>query len=257
MLLGLLVVSALATDRPSDPEAPEGASDLALVTAAKGGSAEAFAALHARYYRRIYHLAYLKTNNASDAEDVASETFVRALGSLSRFKFEASRTGPQASLYPWLHRIAVNLVIDSARQRPPSGVFSLDAPVVKGMRSLLGEHLPVEAAAPSPQEIVERREVQQLVRSAIAALPADQGDVLIYRFLGDLSVREMAPLLRRSEAAVKSLLHRATVALRAEIEHRLEAIERLEAGRDQTQQAGEEWQSVGRTHTVASRRTDR
>lgn len=255
MLLGLLVVSALASDSPSDPEAPEeGASDLALVSAAQNGSGDAFAALHARYYKRIYHLAFLKTNNAGDAEDVASETFVRALGSLSRFKFTADRTGGRASLYPWLHRIAVNLVIDSARQRPPSGVVSLDAPVVKGMRTLLGEHLPSGETVPSPQEIVERREVQQLVRSAIAALPADQGDALIYRFLGDLSVREMAPLLRRSESAVKSLLHRATVALRAEIQRRLEAIERLEAGRDRT---GEEWQSVGRTHAVATRRADR
>ncbi len=254
MFLSLLIVSALAADMPSNPEAPEGVSDLALVTAAQNGSADAFASLHARYYKRIYHLAYLKTNNAGDAEDVASETFVRALSSLSRFKFAADRTGGPASLYPWLHRIAVNLVIDSARQRPPSGVVSLDAPLVKGMRSLLGEHLPAGDAALSPQEIVERQEVQQLVRSAIAALPADQGDALIYRFLGDLSVREMAPLLRRSEAAVKSLLHRATVALRAEIERRLEAVERLEAGRNNTE---EEWQRVGRTHAGAARRADR
>lgn len=255
MFLGPLIWSALAADRLSDPEEPAGDGDSALVTAAQGGSAEAFAALHARYYRRIYHLAYLKTNNASDAEDVASETFIRALGSLSRFKFEAGQTGQKASLYPWLHRIAVNLIIDSARQRPPSGVVSLDAPLVKGMRALLGESLTGGEAAASPQQIVERREVQQLVRSAIAALPADQGDVLIHRFLGDLSVREMAPLLRRSESAVKSLLHRAVLALRAEIERRLEAVERLEASRDR--QGGEEWQSVGRTHAVAPRRTDR
>lgn len=245
MLLGPLL-SALAADRPAEDEVTAGEGDLALVTAAQNGQAEAFAALHTRYYRRIYHLAYLKTNNASDAEDVASETFVRALGSLKRFRFEA---GQKASLYPWLHRIATNLIIDSARQRPPSGVVSLDAPLVKGVRALLGDRLMGMETAASPQEVVERREVQQLVRSAIAALPADQGDVLIYRFLGDLSVREMAPLMRRSESAVKSLLHRAVVALRTEIERRLEAIERLEAGRECAQSNGEEvWQSVGRTH---------
>ncbi len=247
MFLGSILGSALAADCASDAEAPAGDGDQALVTAAQNGSVEAFAALHARYYRRIYHLAYLKTNNASDAEDVASETFIRALGSLPRFRFVPGQTGASASLYPWLHRIAVNLIIDSARQRPPSGVVSLDAPVVKGMRSLLGAHLPGENALLSLQQIVERGEVQQLVRSAIAALPADQGNVLIHRFLGDLSVREMAPLLRRSESAVKSLLHRATIALRAEIEQRLAAIERLEAGRDRAHQPEEEWQSVGRT----------
>ena len=64
-----------------------------------------------------------------------------------------------------------------------------------------------------------------MVRDAIAALPADQGEVLIYRFLGDLSLREIAPLMRRSESAAKSLLHRAVVALREELARRLTAIE--------------------------------
>ena len=170
-----------------------------------------------RYYKRIYHLAYLKTNNAQDAEDVASETFVRALASLGRFRLKDEHP----SFYPWLHRIALNLIVDSCRQRPPSGIVSLDAPVIEGMRTLLDSPLPGMSA--SPQEIVERHEVQQLVRSAIAALPADQGDVLIYRFLGDLSAKEIAPLLGRSEAAVKSLLHRAVVSLKREIERRVDA----------------------------------
>jgi RNA polymerase sigma-70 factor (ECF subfamily) len=231
-----------------DGDSADKASDMMLVAAAQRGDADAFAKLHARYYRRIYHLAYLKTNNASDAEDVASETFIRALSGLRRFRFGAPGSG-QTSFYPWLHRIAINLIIDSARQRPPSGIVSLDAPIVRGMRSLLGEQLTVESNSASPQEIVERHEVQQLVRSAIAALPADQGDVLIYRFLGELSIEEMAPLLQRSESAVKSLLHRAVVALRAEIERRLEAVERLEASREQTGQRSEEGlQRVGRTH---------
>jgi RNA polymerase sigma-70 factor (ECF subfamily) len=230
-----------------DGDSADKASDMMLVAAAQRGDADAFAKLHARYYRRIYHLAYLKTNNASDAEDVASETFIRALSGLRRFRFGAPGSG-QTSFYPWLHRIAINLIIDSARQRPPSGIVSLDAPVVRGMRSLLSEQLTGGIGSESPQEIVERHEVQQLVRSAIAALPADQGDVLIYRFLGELSTEEMAPLLQRSEAAVKSLLHRAVVALRTEIERRLEAVERLEAGREQTGQSTEEGlQRVGRT----------
>lgn len=220
-------------------------SDMALVAAAQHGSAEAFAKLHARYYRRIYHLAHLKTNNPSDAEDVASETFIRALAGLRRFRFGAG--SGQTSLYPWLHRIAVNLIIDSARQRPPSGVLSLDAPIAHGVRQLLSDRIITEYGAPSPQEIVERHEVQQLVRSAIAALPPDQGDALIYRYLGDLTAQEMAPLLQRSDGAVKSLLHRAMVGLRGEIERRLEAIERLEAGREEAAKSNEEvLQHVGR-----------
>ncbi len=215
MLLGLTAVL------------PGGGSqtDAALVAAAQRGDVNAFGALHTRYYLRLYHLAYLKTNNAQDAEDVASETFVRALAGLSRLRLKDDA----ASLYPWLHRIAMNLIVDGHRRRPPSGVVSLDAPLVAGIRTLLDtEEL---ASGPTPHEVAERHEVQQLVRSAIAALPEDQADVLIYKYLGDLSIREIAPLLARSEAAAKSLLHRAVVGLRREIERRVDAVERLEQDR--------------------------
>ena len=221
LLLDCGLMAAFPTGRGSGAEA----SDAALIAAAQRGDVKAFGALHTRYYTRIYHLAYLKTNNAQDAEDVASETFIRALANLSRFRLKDD----VASFYPWLHRIAINLIVDGNRRRPPSGVVSLDAPIIAGIRLLLESHLP--GAGPTPQEIAERHEVQQLVRSAIAALPEDQGDVLIYKFLGDLSLREIAPLLSRSEAAAKSLLHRAVVNLRREIERRVDAVERLELGR--------------------------
>ena len=249
-MFSFFVICGLTVAVPPDRPAQDGPGDAALIAAAQRGDVSAFGALHARHYKRIYHLAYLKTNNAQDAEDVASETFMRALASLGRFRLKTDPAGGPISFYPWLHRIALNLIVDGHRQRPPSGVVSLDAPVIEGMRSLLDTHLP--GGALSAQEVVERHEVQQLVRAAIAALPPDQGDVLIHRFLGDLSAREIAPLLGRSESAVKSLLHRATVALKHEIERRVEAVERLESGRDrraisapQTQK--EETQYVGRS----------
>ncbi len=220
-----------------------GQSDMALVAAAQRGDVKAFGTLHTRYYSRIYRLAYLQTNNVQDAEDVASETFVRALAHLGRFRLKDDA----ASLYPWLHRIAVNLVVDGSRRRPPSGVVSLDGPVAGGIRTLLDSALP--GAGPTPHEIAERHEVQQLVRSAIAALPEDQSDVLVYRFLGDLSLREIAPLLSRSEPAAKSLLHRAVVNVRREIERRVDAVERLELSRRKTapSAASEETLHAGRS----------
>ena len=249
-MFGFFVMCGLTASVPAERPVPEGPSDAALIAAAQRGDAAAFGALHARHYKRIYHLAYLKTNNTQDAEDVASETFMRALASLGRFRLKADPDGGPVSFYPWLHRIALNLIVDGHRQRPPSGVVSLDAPVIAGMRALLDSPLP--GGPLSPQEVVERHEVQQLVRAAIAALPPDQGDVLIHRFLGDLSTREIAPLLGRSESAVKSLLHRAVLALRREIERRVEAVERLESGRDrraapQKQAQKEETQYVGRS----------
>ena len=213
-MFGLLMDFGLTLALPNGRGGGKQKSDADLVAAAQRGDVKAFGALHTRYYTRVYHLAYLKTNNAQDAEDVASETFVRALAHLSRFRLKDDNA---SSLYPWLHRIAVNLVVDGNRRRPPTGVVSLDAPVIAGIRSLLGAALP--DAGPTPHEIAERHEVQQLVRSAIAALPEDQGDVLIYRFLGDLSpCGRSLRSLNRSEAAAKSLLHRAVVSVKREIE---------------------------------------
>ena len=241
-MVGLLAICGLTATLPPGRMPPDGPPDAALIAAAQRGDVQAFGTLHARHYRRVYHLAYLKTNNAQEAEDVASETFLRALASLGRFRVRDETT----SFYPWLHRIALNLIADSGRQRPPSGVVSLDAPTIAGVRTLLETQAADEAD--SPHTVAERHEVQQLVRSAIAALPPDQGDVLVYRFLGDLSPGEIAPLLGRSESAVKSLLHRAVVALRREIERRVDAVERLEAGRDRAPARAleEETQHVGR-----------
>lgn len=184
-------------------------SDKALVERLKAGDRIAFGTLHHRYYPRIYRLALLKTNHPDDAADIASETFCRALQRLAEFEFRRSD-----SLYPWLHRIASNLIIDRARAQPAGGEVSLDAAIADEVGSFL-EYLP--DTGPTPQELVERKEVQVLVRRAITHLPADQAEAVLYRFLGDLSIKEIARALDRSEGAVKSLLHRALVSLRRSV----------------------------------------
>lgn len=181
-------------------------SDRSLVERVKNGDVRAFEVLHRRYHPRIYRFAYLKLGNAEDAADVAANTFCRALRHLPSYQFR--RTG---SLYPWLHQIASNLVVDVVRAQPPGGMLSLDAQAAEDVDSFL-EYLPSDG--PDPQELVERAEVQEVVREAINRLPADQGKALALRFLGDLSIKEIAQTLDRSEGAVKSLLHRALQSMR-------------------------------------------
>jgi len=190
-------------------------SDVTLVERVKAGDVRAFEMLHRRYYARIYRFAFLRLGNAEDAADVASNTFCRALGRLHSYQFRHS-----ASLYPWLHQIANNLVIDCVRQRPAGGMLSLDAQAAEDVDSFL-EYLPADG--PSPQELVERSEVQELVRQAISQLPADQAKAVALRFLGDLSIREIAHALDRSEGAVKSLLHRALQGIRQQLKTAAEA----------------------------------
>src|SRR5437870_10738754 len=88
--------------------------EAALVASAQSGDEAAFAEIVRRYQRAVYRVAYALTRNASDADDLAQETFVRAYQALGRF-----RVGEP--LYPWLSRIAVNLTYSlfrSRRRRP-------------------------------------------------------------------------------------------------------------------------------------------
>jgi RNA polymerase sigma-70 factor (ECF subfamily) len=181
-------------------------SDRTLVERVKGGDVRAFETLHRRYHDRIYRFAFLRLGNAEDAADVAAYTFCRALNSLHSYQFRRT-----SSLYPWLHQIASNLVVDVVRDRPPGGMLSLDAQAAEDVDSFL-EYLPADGL--SPQELVEREEVGELVRQAIEKLPADQARAISLRFLGDLSIREIAHSLDRTEGAVKSLLHRALQGVR-------------------------------------------
>jgi len=184
-------------------------SDVALVERVKAGDLRAFELLHRRYYPRIYRFAFLRLGNQEDAADIASNTFCKALNRLHTFQFRRTN-----SVYPWLHQIASNLVIDQVRDQPSGGMLSLDAQAAEDVDSFL-DFLPADG--PSPQELVERAEVQEIVRLAINQLPADQGRALAMRFLGDLSIREIAHAMDRSEGAIKSLLHRALEGMRTHL----------------------------------------
>jgi RNA polymerase sigma-70 factor (ECF subfamily) len=221
----------------------ESESDRELVARVIAGETEAFGTLHKRYHGKIYRLAYLQTHNEDDAKDIAAETFCRAFQQLRQFQFRAGE-----SIYPWLHRIAANLAVDRCRDASSRRVVSLDAEVAGGIQTFLDR---MEDTGPSPEEWLERHEVQMLVRSAIAALSPDQQETIVHRFLGELSVKEIAESMHRSEAAVKSLLHRGLVALREEL------IERLEkAGRIDLLAHGEEEINVRGDTLRIHRRTD-
>jgi RNA polymerase sigma-70 factor, ECF subfamily len=180
-------------------------SDRELVRRTLDGDAPALAALHKRYYARIYRLALFRSRSTADAEDIAAETFVRAIDHLPGYRFQGE------SLLPWLSRIATNLVVDQQRRRATAPIFSYDQKAADDVRSLLEA---LETDGPDPHALAERHETRELLRSAIAKLPSDQADVILMRFGGDLPLAEIALALGRSEGAIKSLIHRGLVNLR-------------------------------------------
>lgn len=192
----------------ADPDAAA-PSDRHLVARTLAGDRDAFAVLHRRYYARVYRLALLRCGSTADAEDIAGETFLRAITHLPAFRFGSGGE----SVFPWLSRICLNLVADRGRARPQAGALvSLDAATGASLRALL-DALP-DPGAPDPHALAERHEIQAMVQAAVSGLPPDQMNAIVLRYVGDLPLKEIAVAMNKTEGAIKSLLHRATVALR-------------------------------------------
>jgi RNA polymerase sigma-70 factor (ECF subfamily) len=175
--------------------------DAALVAQAKSDP-EAFGRLYERYVKKIYNYVYYRTGNTHDAEDLTARVFYRALTNLPKY------TDRGLPFSAWLYRIAHNLVANWHRDQ--------------GRRTLIplpevgpGEwgQLRVEA----PELAAETREEQERLQAAIRCLPDERQQLLILKFVEQLSNAEIGVVLNRSEGAVKSLYHRTLLALRDEL----------------------------------------
>jgi RNA polymerase sigma-70 factor (ECF subfamily) len=190
--------------------APERSSQLepgreaGLVRAAQGGDQAAFAEIVRHFQRPIYRVAYALTRNASDADDLAQETFVRAYQAIGRF-----RAGEP--LYPWLSRIAVNLTYSLFRRRKHRPETSIE-PLVEAGRQWAADDDPAERAAESEQH-------EQLT-AAFAELSHEHQAVLTLRVVEDLSYDDIARTLGVPAGTVMSRLSRARVELRARFKAR-------------------------------------
>ncbi|MCI0441503.1 MAG: RNA polymerase sigma factor [Chloroflexi bacterium] len=161
-----------------------------LVKLAQEGDAASFAALYERFYDQIYRYVAFKTSNATEAEDITGEVFVKMLESISSFRWQG---------YPfssWLFRIAHNLVIDSFRRKGRKKTVSLDAVASTASASSadLDGHLDMKLAM---------KEVQR----AMGGLTSLQREVISLRFAAGLSVAETAKAVGKKENAVKALQH--------------------------------------------------
>ena len=181
----------------------EPGDEARLVRAAQSGDENAFAEIVRHFQRAVYRVAYALTRNASDADDLAQETFVRAYQAIGRF-----RAGEP--LYPWLARIAVNQAYSLHRRRRRRPETSIE-PLVEAGRQWAGEDDPAENAAES-----ERNE---MIQAAFAGLSPEHQAVLALRVVEGLSYDEIAETVGVPVGTVMSRLSRA----RAELKARLKA----------------------------------
>lgn len=163
---------------------------------AQKGDQAAFAWLVEAYQGSVYRLALRMGLSPADAEEASQNAFLAAWRGLPSFRGEAKFS-------TWLYRLASNAAVDVLRREK------------KYENQWDIEDLQRPDAAPSPQEQLERQDTQQAVRAAMAALSAEFRQVLVLRYLQEMSYQEIAQALALPEGTVKSRINRAKGQLKA------------------------------------------
>ena len=156
---------------------------------------EAFGLLYDRHVAGIYRFAYARLGNAAAAEDVTAEVFINALRAIGRYR----DLGRPFSC--WLYRIASNAIASHYRHEPANRELTELVP---------------DAAAPVELTALRHLEIESIWH-LVDQLPPQQRRAMALRFRDDLSAREAADLMGKSEAAVKLLIYRAVGRLRSQL----------------------------------------
>lgn len=169
--------------------------DIQLIDRFKNGDTSAFEEIVLKYQDRIYNLCRHMLGNAHEAEDAAQDTFIKAYQKLKDFN-------PEASLYTWLYRIAVNTSLDYKKKPFFESFFK---------KSDEGEEFVEEPASdwPSPEKLYESKQLDLALRKSLGKLSLKLRTVIILKEIEGLSYEEISDILDVSIGTVKSRISRA------------------------------------------------
>jgi RNA polymerase sigma-70 factor (ECF subfamily) len=170
------------------------ADDATLIAAAQEGDRAAIDELLERYEERIYRFGLRMCGDEDSAKEVLQETMLAAFKNLPGFR-------GQAALSTWLYQIARSFCIKERRGVRPTSTLDTE----------------LADDTPAPDKQVQARQIGAALAAAIAALPADQREVLVLRDVEGLSAHEAAEVVGIEVGALKSRLHRARMAMRHQL----------------------------------------
>ncbi len=169
------------------------------VERARNGDSQAFAELFEPLRQQLLATIRRRLSPAIrqriDPEDVLQDSFVRGLHSFSRFEWQGEN-----SLRRWLEAIATHVTLDVVRHHGRRKALRLE-------QDLMGDGAP-------PSRAMRRQERRERLQNAMRSLSPDHRTVLELSRMQELSIREIAERMGRTESAVKNLLLRATRKLR-------------------------------------------
>ena len=160
-----------------------------LACRAQQGCEPYFAELAERYGVRLFHFLHHKTGNVQDAEDLVQDTFVKAYQNIHRYRCSWKFS-------TWLFTIARRLASSHYRSLRRSQTVA-----------------DVESGSPEPGEIVTQEEARQNLWAMARGLSSNQYQALWLKYAEDMSIKEIALVMRKSQVNVKVILYRARVNL--------------------------------------------
>ena len=169
-------------------------------------SPDAFAGLYDQYYPKIFGYVLRRTANLETAQDITSETFLKALKKLWQFQWR------NISFSPWVYKIATNEVNQYFRKAEYKKSVSLEELQEQGFE-LLSPHDPESELIEAQEKLKQHLDFLE-IQERIVRLPAKYQEVIALRFFEKRQIKEIAEILGKREGTIKSLLHRAVEKLR-------------------------------------------
>lgn len=170
-----------------------------LIQGLKKKDAIAFEKFVEMYQKDIYNLSLRFLGNEQDALDITQELFIKVLKKIDTFE-------GNSKLSTWVYRITVNYCKDFVKKNRRRTHISLDKPIGNADGDFLNE---IEDGGPTPQTILEKKLENELLQNAIESLEGEQKEIIILRYINELSYSEIGEILKLPEGTIKSRLSRA------------------------------------------------
>jgi len=179
-------------------------TEITLIRKAMEGEASAFGTLYDKYQPRIFRFIFLKVSHREEAEDLTHQVFLSAWQNVERFVDEGL---PFSS---WLYRIARNKVIDFYRTH---------------RRATTLESVPEEilVADENIEGLAEKKLKIENVYRALQELTDEQRDVILLRFVDELSYEEIAASLKRNQTTIRVIQYRAIKKIKKVLKQKYES----------------------------------
>ena len=158
---------------------------------------EAFGALYERYVERIYNYVFFRVGNSIDAEDLTSKVFFRALKSIGGYKHMG------LPFSAWIYRIAHNLIANYHRDRTRGREISIE-----------DLSLPDTGKLAAPEQKMAQLQDHEFLLRVINDLSPQKMELILLKFVQNLSNQEISYIFGKTEGAIKSLYHRTLLELR-------------------------------------------